>query len=487
MKEGQRGLRNHRFSTALFGETQLYYARSPAVEFSRQRSLFKLRIWVAIMSILTLTVSFWENEEYHSIKDPGNPLIVALRGLLVCFVVLQLCLLIKQDKVTNWESDPNTRSYRAYGKVYLAALLTCPTQIPLFDKSFHTRQLGKTMTLYLDDILVLIISLRLILVIPALIDIGLLSNSRARFFLEMHKIPNSMLFKLKGLFNQYALVCILTINLMNLTIGGFLIHMVERSLEESDGEMSQVTNGFWLVEISERTIGYGDLVPQTHIGRVLVIIYVIVGICNLSTAVGLVFSYIQLSSRELKLASRLNNTQHLNKGLRTRAVTLIQTYWKLQLKRKSGDFRLKEAQKFSIHLRKFKFERTLWNAKNSTSLRDNVASMITATRPLWRHFTTLTEAVKPCLSTSHSLLTRIAKDFKTVSLIQGRIEGLEREGRGMSEEGSSTLRSITSPSRIATRANLRRSSMLAYRNFQRRLFHSSSLTSDPPSPISANL
>ena len=234
------------------------YSHSPEAN-SLLRLQARLTVCIAGLSVVSVVLSCWENEEYHSAKDPGSTLIVALRTLQGALVLLQAVLLIRKEKVARKAAEILQKTYNCGLRLGIELLLICPTPIPFYNKTMQTRQLGQTMTIHLDDILVMVICLRLVLVIPVFAEFGLLAGQRARLHRDLHKVPTSLMFSIKGWMKQYSVLSVLTINIVNLLLGGFLIHDVERSIEEEGGEMSQVTNGFWIVEISERSIGYGSI------------------------------------------------------------------------------------------------------------------------------------------------------------------------------------------------------------------------------------
>ena len=466
------------------------YSHSPEAN-SLLRLQARLTVCIAGLSVVSVVLSCWENEEYHSAKDPGSTLIVALRTLQGALVLLQAVLLIRKEKVARKAAEILQKTYNCGLRLGIELLLICPTPIPFYNKTMQTRQLGQTMTIHLDDILVMVICLRLVLVIPVFAEFGLLAGQRARLHRDLHKVPTSLMFSIKGWMKQYSVLSVLTINIVNLLLGGFLIHDVERSIEEEGGEMSQVTNGFWIVEISERSIGYGDLGPRTHIGRGLVIICVLVGIVNMSSAVGLVCNSTQLSQKELRLATKVLVSKQESRQLRSAAASFLQSYWKLHFKRKSRETRLAQVQAFAAHLNNFRFKRTLWQAKSEPTLKERVLSFKSSSRLLWQRIAKLANDAKPCRKAAFALVKQMEQTTKALMLARKTSERTHNIFSAQSGVASpsppSTFRAATATSpRKPT--SLRRSSVTAYRNFQRRLFHSGSLSSVPeecPSPQSA--
>ena len=485
MKGRQNATRDLSQTTSILDETPAFSHFPEADSLLQLQSL--LTICIAALSIVSVGLSCWENEEYHSAGDLGSGLVAALRMLQGSLVLLLAGLLIRKEKIAVKAAEMLQKPYNWGIRLGVKLLLICPTPIPFFDKTVQAHQLGKAMTIHLDDILTMVISLRLVLAIPALAEFGLLSGKRARFHKALHKIPESMVYSAKGWVQQHAIAAVLTINVANLMLGGFLIHCMERSIEEADGVMSLVTNGFWLVEISERTIGYGDLVPRTHIGRALITLFILLGIVNLSSAVGLICNFTQLSPNELSLASQVLVSKQGSRQLRSTAAALLQSYWKLRLKQKSGELRLRQAKSFAVCLRMFRFERTLWNAKNEPTLKERINNFKSGSSLLWSRFRDIISEAKPCRKTAVAVRKLTYFTMKTAILVKSKSERTREilSSRLSSANLPPTAHihsSVTTSPRKPT--NLRRSSVAAYRKFQRRLFHTGSLSSVSEEPIS---
>ena len=85
---------------------------------------------------------------------------------------------------------------------------------------------------------------------------------------------------------------------MLLAVGGllftcsYLIFIVERCYPYLGSEMSykfsSYLNALWLVIVTIFTVGYGDIVPQSILGRIIIIIASIGGLILSATLIGLV-------------------------------------------------------------------------------------------------------------------------------------------------------------------------------------------------------
>ena len=91
-------------------------------------------------------------------------------------------------------------------------------------------------------------------------------------------------------------------------------------------DLESVYNSGWLVLITSLTVGFGDQVPQTHLGRFVTIFAAISGICLIALLVNAVAGYSKLDEAEdracelLELAERNAAKKRCAEGLRRDAV-----------------------------------------------------------------------------------------------------------------------------------------------------------------------
>jgi voltage-gated potassium channel Kch len=84
----------------------------------------------------------------------------------------------------------------------------------------------------------------------------------------------------------------------------------------------------WLTFISILTVGYGDFVPRTHIGRLIIIMAAIGGLILSATLIGIINNSVELTLREQNLVDYLKNHQLLVK-LRNASASVIGYAWRL--------------------------------------------------------------------------------------------------------------------------------------------------------------
>jgi voltage-gated potassium channel len=72
----------------------------------------------------------------------------------------------------------------------------------------------------------------------------------------------------------------------------YLVFLAERvypiNCDYMSGKFSSYLNALWLIIVTIFTVGYGDIVPQTDIGRAIAILAALSGLIFSATLIGLV-------------------------------------------------------------------------------------------------------------------------------------------------------------------------------------------------------
>jgi hypothetical protein len=108
------------------------------------------------------------------------------------------------------------------------------------------------------------------------------------------------------------------------------------------------------------TIGYGEMVPKTHLGRLVATLACIWGVFLLSMFVVALITSIDLEDGEIKVYEKINQGIETKKKIMGIGIKLIQRYWRLYLllrNEKSIFIRLKARRDFLLYVRKFRLAR----------------------------------------------------------------------------------------------------------------------------------
>jgi hypothetical protein len=145
------------------------------------------------------------------------------------------------------------------------------------------------------------------------------------------KIPSSLSFGLKLTLQLAPYRTIAFLYAVFVILNGFMLIVYERDVPDSN--LQSVYNGFWTMAITQATVGYGDFMPTTDMGRILAV---------LTAGAAIVFNSLVLtiSLRKLKLTIKevqfLVQVRQRKKLPAAEVVTLLQRWVRLRLARKHG-------------------------------------------------------------------------------------------------------------------------------------------------------
>ena len=109
-------------------------------------------------------------------------------------------------------------------------------------------------------------------------------------------------------------------------LAGFLMHIVERS----KNDLLLIYDGPWYVAITQLTVGYGEFVAKSDIGRCLAISAGVLGVSTLTLVVTFSFRQLGLSGEEKTMIEELYTRRYQQTHLKGLACLYIQRKWRLQ-------------------------------------------------------------------------------------------------------------------------------------------------------------
>ena len=125
-----------------------------------------------------------------------------------------------------------------------------------------------------------------------------------------------------------------------------------------------IQNSVWAMLVTSTTVGYGDILPNTHFSRAVAGIMAILGIVMASLLTAALSSALQFSPQEMS-ALLLLQREKARKELEICAVNVIQLWWRRKKERK-----LSRAQK---HMNMFDLLRGFRGIKRQTAIEVRVA------------------------------------------------------------------------------------------------------------------
>ena len=136
---------------------------------------------------------------------------------------------------------------------------------------------------------------------------------------------------------------------------GFYVRLFERVLVDS--AFVHIWNGGWLTILNMTTIGYGEIYPVTHLGRLCVIVSCIIGVFLLSLFVVALSNTVELDKIENECHDLICKEIFRERTLSKHAATVIQMFWRLrQARRKKRYPRDRIPLLYKYGKRKIKFQ-----------------------------------------------------------------------------------------------------------------------------------
>ena len=120
--------------------------------------------------------------------------------------------------------------------------------------------------------------------------------------------------------------CTLSIIIFGVAVRNFEYPLYEEA--PSSVNFQSYQNSFWCMVLTMTTVGYGDIFPITHIGRLTTILACIWGMFIMSTIIVTLTNIITLTNEEEAAYNSLERTKESNNKLKPDAARFILYYWR---------------------------------------------------------------------------------------------------------------------------------------------------------------
>ena len=179
----------------------------------------------------------------------------------------------------------------------------------------------------LSELFYCIMFLRLLLLVRAIANYTPYENYVARRYCHRYQVSPNMRFSFKCMMKMYPMpIVVFVIGIPCMIILGCMVRIFERPLIDlTDKEWDDPLNGIWFMFATMSTVGYGDYIPISYLGRTVAVFGYIAG--------GFIFALIMVSvQKEISLSE--NQTKAFTTVLLTdRAARTIQIAMKYNLRR----------------------------------------------------------------------------------------------------------------------------------------------------------
>lgn len=145
------------------------------------------------------------------------------------------------------------------------------------------------------------------------------------------KIPSALRFRLKSTLQRAPYQTIALLYTAFVLLNGLMLIVYERGVPGSD--LVSAYSGIWAMAITQATVGYGDLVPNTDMGRILAVLAAGAAIASNSLVLTVSLRKLKLTVKEVQYLVQVRQRNQLPAA---EVVTLLQRWIRLRLARKHG-------------------------------------------------------------------------------------------------------------------------------------------------------
>jgi hypothetical protein len=338
--------------------------------------LIKYSLLTLLLNLLTLIIAVHENTEFGDrdvqVKDTQ---------LHERMAVLVLSCLQGLVNINYWTI--HVKIDKAYNKEYIKksliqgnshkkqAIFEILTTFFIYPYNYNAVIYSDTsLFLTIDDFVTLLNLLRVYFVYKFIYDYSEYNSVRAHWVTNFAGVPNLMIFNLKSQMHSRMFRFILLNLLLSLLIFTLIVDIMENDLGKSSISFS---DSAFLVIVTETTIGFGDILPNNFVSRIICVVASLFGTALIALLVIAINQTVDLSEKETSIYNQILLKQE-SRSLWPLALKIIQTFWRLQLKRMKKEQRFFLVIRLSTLLHKFKIKRKRITSKYYSGLKKNIES-----------------------------------------------------------------------------------------------------------------
>ncbi|OMJ84588.1 hypothetical protein SteCoe_14262 [Stentor coeruleus] len=279
--------------------------------FVRQKNILKiLDTFAAIFGIASIAVQFFFNDylyyklygSYSSdflcgdrdldnfiIDDTSNTfcyLSGALTFILLCFLVSRYYILNNLTILRQESFDTEPGNFTLIPNLMFELIICSVFLPPHINLSFSGEMLGNNYLYHIGEIILIFMLLRIYLVLRLYEHFSKWTSSKAKNICRSYSTVSNAYFAIKCDLKERPFITIFTFFTILIITLGIAVMVAERSVAASRNlDMGQLTNNEWLIFVTMGTIGYGDIFPVTHHGRLFCIVACIGGMILVSALI----------------------------------------------------------------------------------------------------------------------------------------------------------------------------------------------------------
>ena len=296
-------------------------------------------------SCLAIFIAWIENDIFFNNGNVSNSGCHVLRGMVtsLCVVVhfyiykhykLKLEILKSQRIIYQKTQLRQSNQLKFYLIEILFNYIHCP---PFFDFVLPNEQLGIHFEISFDAYASVIMLGRLYVFFRLFDHYTFWTGERASRVCKINGFAPNSKFAIKAYLQYKPYLVLIICFFFSILLFGFALRTFERPYNSPSRRFNfnYMWNSFWCVVVTMTTIGYGDIYPQTHLGRFVIIVACIWGVFILSLFVVALNNTIQLSKEENNAFEQISHQDKIQKDLKQAAGHMIAKFmWLLHAKKK---------------------------------------------------------------------------------------------------------------------------------------------------------
>jgi hypothetical protein len=399
-----------------------------------------------VMAVLSVVMCVVENEIWFSVYlDKENVGITDASKLVlsksqkfnanICKAVLSFCtallcfyitvyykelLELKKLKQSDLDSvmQDQTNFFKS-GLVYwyLLEMIVCLVHIPYGVDMSVTIEFRSILAFYRGEMIVtLVIFMRLYHVVRVIRDWTLIRFKNAVFLSKLVHVEQGYFYALKVLLHENPVAFVLCGLASTLLLFGYLLRTYDttaRPVVEGFG----LSQAYWISLLSLTTVGYGDDVPKSHLGRIMVVMLVYIGSILIPLQIAIVERLLQFNIQEDRMI-RVYRVEQRRHAFEKAAVQLVVSWYR--------SIKAKKTNKLGNYIERWKKFR-LSHASNlvHNSLHNEAdKNVVTVASALTTSIHELTLSVSKQTTESQDLSRRCIQNMQCMQLIADRFANL---------------------------------------------------------------
>jgi len=301
---------------------------------------------------------------------------------------------------------------------YLLEMFVCLIHVPYGLEFNFIIEFRAIKAFYRGEMVVtLMIFLRLYHIVRVIRDYTLIRFKNAMFLSKLVHVDQDVGYAVKVILHENPVTFVLCGLFSALLLFGYLLRIYDttaRPLTEQFG----IAQSYWIGLLSLTTVGYGDDVPKSHLGRIMVVLLVYIGSILIPLQIAIVERLLQFNLQEDRMI-RVYRMEQKRHAFQRAAVQLVVRWYR--------SVKAKKQNELGDHIlvwKKFRISHANSRAGVSTIHNEPEKNLSAVTAPLTACVNGFTNAVRQQTENAQELTQRCNANMQTMQLLAERLEKL---------------------------------------------------------------